>query len=171
MTLWLPQIIKGFGALGNFEVGVISAVPFLVAAIAMVVIGRSSDRRGERRWHVALPAFAAAAGLTIAAISRDPVIALAALSLGAAGIWGTMGPFWSLPPAFLSGAAAAAGIALINSVGNLGGFVGPYLVGLVRQKSHSFSGGLGAMAAMLALAGCLALALREEKPPFLSTIP
>ncbi|HXR36743.1 MAG TPA: MFS transporter [Candidatus Binataceae bacterium] len=162
VTLWLPQIIKGFGALGNFEIGVISAVPFLVAAIAMVGIGRSSDRRGERRWHVAFSAFAAAAGLTISALTRNPVIALAALSLGAAGIWGTMGPFWSMPPAFLSGAGAAAGIALINSVGNLGGFVGPYLVGLVRQKSHSFSGGLAAMAAMLALAGCLALALRDD---------
>jgi ACS family tartrate transporter-like MFS transporter len=162
VTLWLPQIIKGFGALSNFEVGVISAVPFLVATVAMVAIGRSSDRRGERRWHVALPAFAAAGGLTISALTRDPVVALAALSLGAAGIWGVMGPFWSLPPAFLSGAGAAAGIALVNSVGNLGGFVGPYLVGLVRQKSHSFSGGLAAMAAMLAIAGCLALLLRDD---------
>ncbi len=162
VTMWLPQIIKGFGALGNFEVGVISAVPFLVAAVAMVGIGRSSDRRGERRWHVAVSAFAAAAGLTISATARDPVVELAALSLGAAGIWGAMGPFWSMPPAFLSGAGAAAGIALINSVGNLGGFVGPYLVGLVRQMSHSFSGGLAAMAAMLALAGCLALVLRDE---------
>jgi ACS family tartrate transporter-like MFS transporter len=161
VTMWLPQIVKGFGALGNFEVGAISAIPFLIAAFTMVAVARSSDRRGERRWHVAIPAFAGAAGLTIAALFGNPVIALAALSLGAAGIWGATGPFWSIPPAFLTGAGAAAGIALINSVGNLGGFAGPYLVGLVRQMSHSFSGGLAALAAMLALAGCLALALRD----------
>jgi MFS transporter, ACS family, tartrate transporter len=161
VTMWLPQIIKGFGALDNFEVGLVSAFPFLAAAVVMVVVGRSSDRRAERRRHVAISAFAGAVGLTISAFAHNPLVELAALSLGAAGIWGTMGPFWSMPPAFLSGAGAAAGIALINSVGNLGGFVGPYLVGLVRQFSHSFAAGLAAMAAMLALAGCLALTVRD----------
>ena len=161
VTMWLPQIVKGFGGLNNFEVGLIAAVPFLVAAMAMVTIGRSSDRRGERKYHVAASAFAGALGLALSAVAPNPLIALAALSMSAAGIWGTMGPFWSMPSAFLGGAGAAAGIALINSVGNLGGFVGPYLVGVVRQMSHSFSGGLAAMALMLAVAGCLALALRD----------
>ena len=93
---------------------------------------------------------------------HNPLLALAALSLGAAGIWGTMGPFWSMPSEYLGGTAAAAAIALINSVGNLGGFVGPYLVGIVRQMSHSFGGGLAAMALMLFAAGCLALAVRDD---------
>ncbi len=165
VTMWLPQIVKQFGVLNNFEVGLISAVPFLVAAVTMVMVGRSSDRRGERRRHVALSAFAGALGLVLSAVAPNPLISLAALSISAAGIWGAMGPFWSMPSALLGGAGAAAGIALINSVGNLGGFVGPYLVGLVRQMSHSFSGGLAAMALMLAIAGCLALALRDPPHP------
>jgi MFS transporter, ACS family, tartrate transporter len=104
-------------------------------------------------------------GLALSAVAPTPLISLAALSMSAAGIWGAMGPFWAMPSAFLGGAGAAAGIALINSVGNLGGFVGPYLVGLVRQWSHSFSGGLAAMALMLSIAGCLALALTDPAHP------
>jgi MFS transporter, ACS family, tartrate transporter len=157
--IWLPQIVKGLGTLNDLEVGFLSAIPFLAAAAAMVKVGQSSDRRGERRWHVALPAFAGAAGLLLSARVHNPVFALGALSLAAAGIWGAMGPFWSMPSEYLGGTAAAAGIALINSVGNLGGFVGPYVVGMVRQRSHSFGGGLAAMALMLAAGGCLALAV------------
>jgi MFS transporter, ACS family, tartrate transporter len=163
VTMWLPQIIKTLGALDNLEVGFISAVPFLAAAVAMVKVGQSSDRRGERRWHVAISAFAGAAGLILSARAHDPLFALMALSLGAAGIWGTMGPFWSMPSEYLGGTAAAAGIALINSVGNLGGFAGPYLVGMVRQMTHSFAGGLAAMALMLLAAGCIALAVPHRR--------
>lgn len=159
MTMWLPQIVNGLGTLSNLEVGFISAVPFLAAAVAMVKIGQSSDRCGERRWHVALSAFAGAAGLILSARVHNSLLALTVLSLGAAGIWGAMGPFWSMPSEYLGGTAAAAGIALINSVGNLGGFAGPYVVGILRQAYHSFSGGLAAMALMLAAAGCIALAI------------
>ncbi len=162
VTMWLPQIVRGLGTLNNLEVGFVSTLPFLAAAVAMVKVGQSSDRRGERRWHVALSAFAGAAGLILSARVHNPLFALGALSLGAAGIWGTMGPFWSMPSEYLGGTAAAAGIALINSVGNLGGFAGPYLVGMVKQMSHSFGGGLTAMALMLAVAGCLALAVRDD---------
>jgi len=165
VTMWLPQIVKELGALSDLEVGFISAVPFGAAAVAMVKVGQSSDRRGERRWHVAISAFAGAAGLILSARAHNPLIALATLSLAAAGIWGTMGPFWSMPCEYLGGTAAAAGIALINSVGNLGGFVGPYLVGMVRQMSHSFAGGLAAMALMLAAAGCIALAVPHREKP------
>jgi MFS transporter, ACS family, tartrate transporter len=159
VTMWLPQIVKGLGTLDNLAVGFISALPFLVAAGAMVKVGQSSDRRGERRWHIAISAFAGAAGLIVSARTHHPLLAIAALSVGAAGIWGAMGPFWALPAEYLGGTAAAAGIALINSVGNLGGFVGPYLVGMIRQASHSFGGGLAAMALMVGVAGCLALAV------------
>jgi D-galactonate transporter len=162
VSMWLPQIVSGLGTLDNLEVGFVSTVPFLAAAVAMVKVGQSSNRRRERRWHVALSAFAGAAGLMLSASAHNPLIAIGALALGAAGIWGTMGPFWSMPSEYLGGTAAAAAIALINSVGNLGGFAGPYLVGMVRQMSHSFGGGLAAMALMLALAGCLALAVRDN---------
>ena len=160
--MWLPQIINGFGSLSNFEVGLISAIPFAAAAIAMVLVGRSSDLRGERRWHLAASAFTGALGLTLSAGAHNPVLALAALCLAAAGIWGAMGPFWAIPPVFLSGSAAAGGIALINSVGNLGGFVGPYLVGLIRQLSDSFRGGMLLMAFLLLIASFLALSLNPR---------
>jgi MFS transporter, ACS family, tartrate transporter len=159
VTMWLPQIVKGLGALNDLVVGFISAIPFLAAAGAMVKVGQSSDRRGERRLHVALPAFAGAAGLIFSAFAHSPPLTLATLSLAAAGIWGAMGPFWSMPVEYLGGTAAAAGIALINSVGNLGGFVGPYAVGMIREASHGFAGGLAAMALMLVAAGCLALTI------------
>jgi len=164
VTMWLPQIVKGLGALDNLEVGLVSAVPFLAAAVTMVAVGQSSDRRGERRWHLALSAFAGAGGLILCARAHHTMFALAALSLAAAGIWGTMGPFWSIPSDYLGGTAAAAGIALINSVGNLGGFAGPYLVGMARQRSHDFNGALTALAMTLAAAGCLALAIARSRP-------
>ncbi len=163
VTMWLPRIVKDFGRLGNLQVGFISAIPFLSAAIAMVIVGKSSDRMGERRRHIALPAFCAAAGLILSARASNPVFAIAALSLAAAGIWGAMGPFWSMPSEYLDGSAAAAGIALINSVGNLGGFAGPYAMGLVMQRYHSFGLALAAMALLLFGAGCLALAIPRER--------
>ncbi len=157
--MWLPQIVKGLGALSDLQAGIVSAIPFFAAAVAMVLIARSSDRRAERRKHLAVCTFAGAAGLTASALAHNPPMALAALSIGAAGIWGVMGPFWSMAAENLSGAGAAAGIALINSVGNLGGFIGPYLVGIVKQVSHSFSGGLAAMALVLMIAGLFALTI------------
>jgi ACS family tartrate transporter-like MFS transporter len=163
--MWLPQIVKGLGTLSDLQVGFISAIPFLAAAVAMVKVGQSSDRRGERRRHVAGSAFAGAVGLMMSAQMHSPLFALAALSIGAAGIWGAMGPFWSMAAENLSGAGAAAGIALINSVGNLGGFIGPYLVGVVKQMSHSFRGGLAAMALMLMIAGFLALTVSGPAHP------
>ena len=114
----------------------------------MIIIGKSSDHRRERRWHVAVCAFAGALGLAIAAFSRAPAAELAALSLAAVGIWGTLGPFWAMSSECLTGTGAAAGIALINSIGNLGGFAGPYLIGAVRGRTDNFA------LALLALAVC-----------------
>jgi MFS transporter, ACS family, tartrate transporter len=159
VTFWLPQIIQTFGTRSDFEIGVLSAIPFFGAAVAMVLVGRASDLSGERRWHLALCAAVGAAGLLLAATTRAPVLSLGALSLAAVGIWGTFGPFWAMPPEFLSGTAAAGAIALINSIGNLGGFAGPYVVGLVKQTTHSFAGGMLLMAASLVAAGLLALTL------------
>ncbi len=168
VTFWLPQIIQSFGRRSDLEIGMVSAIPFVGAAIAMVFVGRASDLSGERRWHLAACAAVAAAGLMLASMTRSPMLSLAALSIAAAGIWGTFGPFWAMPPEFLSGTAAAGSIALINSIGNLGGFAGPYLVGIVKQSTHSFAGGMIAMAAALVLGGMLALTLpvplRETDP-------
>jgi D-galactonate transporter len=164
-NFWLPQIVKGFGKLTNLQTGLLTAIPFLVGTVVMVGIGMHSDRTGERRLHVAIPAFAAALGLVGSAYLHTPALALAALSLAAAGLASTLGPFWSLPTAFLTGTAAAGGIALINSVGNLGGFVGPYAVGWVKEHTHSFEKGLLTLAACATLAGIIALTARHEPPP------
>lgn len=159
VTFWLPQIIRSFGTRSDFGIGMLSAIPFVGAAIAMVFVGRASDSSGERRWHLAVCAVIGAAGLTLASMTRSPLLSLGALSIAAVGIWGTFGPFWAMPAEFLSGTAAAGSIALINSIGNLGGFAGPYLVGMLKQQTHSFAGGMLLMAASLVVAGLLALTL------------
>ncbi len=135
--LWLPQIIKKFG-LTNLQVGFVGAIPYIFAAIAMIPWGQNSDRTGERVFHVAIPAVLGSGGLIAAAYAPNPVFSLIALSIAACGILAALPTFWSLPTAFLGGTAAAGGIALINSVGNLGGFLGPYLVGYIKDQTQSF---------------------------------
>ncbi|MHC5611452.1 MAG: MFS transporter [Nostoc sp.] len=162
ISFWLPQIIKDFSGLSNLWVGFISSIPYLVGAIGMVFVSSHSDQTGERRAHVAIPAFIGAFGLVISAYFHYPVTALAALSLAALGIWGALGPFWALPTAFLSGRAAAGSLALINSVGNLGGFVGPYVIGLVKDTTNSFTGGLLVLAAALLVGGILTLLVPHD---------
>ena len=163
VAFWLPQIVQSFSGLGNAATSLLSALPYLAAAVGMVIVARHSDRTGERRRHVAGAAFAAAAGLIAGAVvQRQPVLAFLALCLAATGIWSTLGPFWSLPTAFLSGTAAAGGIALINSVGNVGGFVGPTVMGFLKARTQAFGSGLFVLAASLVVAGVLALSLPEE---------
>src|SRR5438552_3598788 len=146
ISLWLPQIVQSFSGMSDVMVGFMSAIPYLAAAIGMVIIGRSSDSRGERRRHVAVSALIGTVGLTAAAFLKEPAAELAALAVAAVGIWGTLGPFWAMSSRILTGTAAAAGIALINSIGNLGGFAGPYLIGVVRVRTNSFTGALIALA-------------------------
>jgi MFS transporter, ACS family, tartrate transporter len=162
ISLWLPQIVQSFSGLSDLLVGFVSAVPYVAASFCMVVIGRSSDRSGERRWHVAIAAFAGAAGLVAAGFLNVPAVQLAALSLAAVGIWGTLGPFWAMSSEFLSGTGAAAGIALINSIGNLGGFLGPFVVGLVRSRTDNFALALLALAVWPFIGGILTLAVRPR---------
>ncbi len=162
VAFWLPQIVQSFSGLSSAAASLVSALPYLAASISMVVIARHSDRAGERRRHVALPAFAAAAGLTMGAlVQRHPLPAFLALCVAAAGIWSTLGPFWSLPTMFLSGTAGAGGIALINSVGNVGGFVGPTVMGVLKQRTQGFESGLLVLAGTLLVAGVLALSVSE----------
>jgi ACS family tartrate transporter-like MFS transporter len=163
VSLWLPLIIEDLSGFGTFAVGLLGAVPYVAGAVGMVLFARHSDSTGERRWHVAVAAFIATVGLVLTGVTASPVVEMAALTLAALGIYSTLATFWSLPTAFLSGTAAAAGIALINSVGNLGGFVGPYIVGFLSDSTGSFYAGLLLLAALILVAGLLALAVRHER--------
>ncbi len=154
--LWLPQIVKKFG-LTNLQVGFVGAIPYVFAAIVMIPWGRSSDRTGERIYHVAIPAIVGFAGLIGAAYAPTPVISLIALSVAACGILAALPTFWSLPTAILGGSAAAGGIALINSVGNLGGFLGPYLVGYIKDMTQTFEIPLIVLGCFMLASGILVL--------------
>ncbi|USX26835.1 MFS transporter [Oxalobacteraceae bacterium OTU3CINTB1] len=159
VSFWLPQLVKNSGIDDVFTIGLLTAIPYFVAAVVMVLAARHSDRSGERRWHAAVAALAGALGLIVATVYSDnTVIAMAALSVATAGILTTFPIFWSLPTAMLGGAAAAAGIALINSVGNLAGFVSPYLVGAIKDATHSTANGIYLLAASLVAGAVLVVA-------------
>ena len=159
VSFWLPQLVKNSGIDDVFTIGLLTAIPYFVAAVVMVLAARHSDRSGERRWHAAVAALAGALGLIVATVYSDnTVIAMAALSVATAGILSTFPIFWSLPTAMLGGAAAAAGIALINSVGNLAGFVSPYLVGAIKDATHSTANGIYLLAASLVAGAVLVVA-------------
>jgi ACS family tartrate transporter-like MFS transporter len=160
LTLWIPQIVRGLSGYDDLVVSTISALPYAAAAIGMILIGASSDRSGERFLHIAIPSAVAAVGFAASAYFTSPLPGMIALTVAAVGDLGTRGPFWTLPTRFLVGSAAAAGIGLINTFGSLGGFVGPYAVGLIRQWTGGFAGGLVFLAALLALASFAALKLR-----------
>jgi D-galactonate transporter len=138
LTFWMPTLIKASGVQGVVNIGLLSAIPYGVAVIAMLSLGRSSDRTGERRWHLIVPMLMGAVGYTIAALAGHNVpLALVGLSLAAAGVM-TPGPlFWALPSAFLVGSAAAAGVAAINAFAGLAGFVSPYFIGWLRDLTQS----------------------------------
>ena len=163
VNLWLPSILKdGFSLRNDMYVGLLSAIPFAAAVVVMVLVGLHSDRTGERRWHTALAATTGSLGFLLAALTaHSPILALASLSLAAAGIWATLGPFWAMPPVFLTGTAAAAGLALINSIGNLGGFASPYMMGALEERTKGYSAGLLCLAGSLLLAAMLTLLLRR----------
>ena len=164
IAFWLPQVVKNFSTLSNSAVAFVSALPYVSASIFMVMTANHSDQTGERKCHVALAAFAGCVGLCLAVYflqHQHSLAAFFAICLAASGIWSTLGPFWSLPTAFLSGTAAAGGVALINSIGNVGGFVGPYVIGYVRQATQSFTNGMLVLAGTLLIAAVLALTVKE----------
>jgi ACS family tartrate transporter-like MFS transporter len=162
-ALWLPQLVKASGHFSNFEVGVMTAIPYAVAAVGMVLVGRRSDRTGERHLHLALPALAGALGFLAITRTGNTGLLVAALSLTAFGVLGWLGPFWALPTAFLREQAAAGGIALINSMGAFGGFVGPYLIGRVKERTGEFTPGLLLLAGFLVAAVVIVVGLRRVK--------
>ncbi|GLU33074.1 MFS transporter [Trinickia caryophylli] len=157
LTFWMPTLVKSTGVSGAFAIGLISAIPFLVAIVVMNVLGHSADKHRERRWHLIVPAMAGAIGFVVAAsYVHNTVVAVMFLSLAAGGVLSCAPLFWSLPTAFLSGTAAAAGIAVINSIGNLAGFASPYMIGYLKDATHSTRSGMYVLAAMLVL-GALAV--------------
>lgn len=158
--LWLPTIIKGFSGQSDFVVGLINAIPYVAAILIMVPVGRHSDRTGERRWHVALGAMTSAVGFALSAWFQNPYLAMAALTLAFVGLKSMLGPFWAMGTTILSGTAAAGGIALINSVGNIGGFVGPTIVGTVVDKTGSPSIALLVLGGALLAMGLIAMTIR-----------
>jgi ACS family tartrate transporter-like MFS transporter len=158
---WLPQILKTVSGASDFSVGLLSAIPYAAGAIAMVIAGRHSDRTGERRWHVAVAAAVGAAGLSLSTAASGVVWSIITLSVAMIGLASMFGPFWALATSTMGGVGAAASIALVNSVGNTGGFVGPYLLGAISDATHSFAAGLIAIAAMLVAGGALVLRVRD----------
>lgn len=146
IVFFLPQIVKGLGH-SNLMTGFLTAIPYTIGVIGLVLWGHSSDRKNERRWHLIVATGVAAVGLIGAAWLRDSYWAIAAMSLAAVGIYGSRPAFWPMPSMFLTGAAAAAGIALINSIGNLGGYIGPFIVGWIKDSTNSFEMGLYFLAA------------------------
>ncbi|MCC8404898.1 MFS transporter [Paraburkholderia sp. MMS20-SJTN17] len=141
LSFFLPQIVKSFG-LTNLQTGFVTSLPYVVGLIGMIVWGRHSDRRLERRWHVAIALLIAAGGIAASAGLDDPVQKMIALSIAGFGIFGCLPVIWTLPAAFLSGAAAAGGIAAINSLGNLAGFFGPFAMGWIKDSTGGFGAGL-----------------------------
>src|SRR2546423_1357713 len=143
--------------LSNMQVGWVTMIPYVCGAIAMVFCGWLSDRIGERRWTLFWTCTLAAAGLIVAGLTIGTWWSVVGMSIAAAGFYGTKGPFWSMPTMFLTGAAAASGIAWINSLGNLGGFFGPSMVGWARELSGSYAGGLYALAACAVVSSLISL--------------
>jgi MFS family permease len=163
MSFYLPTMIKAMGYSDTFEIGMISVIPYGVAVVAMLLVAKSADRLQERRWHVAIPGLLGALGLALAVIlSKDAPLAIAALTLGLSGILTTLPLFWSLPTAFLAGTGAAAGIALINSLGNLAGFVSPYAVGWLKDTTGSTDAGIYLLAAAMVVGAVLTLSVPKH---------
>jgi ACS family tartrate transporter-like MFS transporter len=164
VNLWMPLILNGLG--GGYDASLIarySTVPYLLAALFTVVMGWSSDRTNERRGHLAVCMALAAAGFAWAAVAQSVPVALCAMSIAAMGLWSTMGPFWALMTRTVAGAAAAGGVAMITTLGGLGGFAGPYVTGLLKEATHSFAHGLYAISGLAFAAALLSLMVRQRK--------
>jgi ACS family tartrate transporter-like MFS transporter len=162
LSFFLPQIVKSFG-LNTFLTTVVSALPYVVGTVGMVWWGRRSDRVAERRFHAAFPLFVAAAGIAVSTALDDPTLKMLSLCVAGFGIFACLPVFWTLPTAFLSGAACAAGVAVINSIGNLAGFAGPFAMGWIKDQTGSYAGGLLLLAALGFVATGIALVLGHDE--------
>jgi len=163
MNFWMPQIVKSLSSLySNTVVGFLVMIPYVVGLVVMILVSRHSDRTRERRYHAAIPLIIGGIALWSLAVTRSPLLSIILLSGVVLGIYSSFGPFWSLPSQFLSGFSAASGIALINSIGNLGGFVGPYALGVVSRKTGSLHQGLLLVGVSLFMSAILLMLLPRE---------
>ncbi|QXI30662.1 MFS transporter [Pseudomonas vanderleydeniana] len=170
---WMPQIIKGFSdSLSHTQIGLLAMLPYIIATASMIVWSRSSDKRNERKLHSAIPLFVAAFGLIGAGLLQNPYVAMLMICLALSGLYSFKSPFWALPTLFLDRTTAAVSIAVINSVGNLGGFVGPSLIGMVKGNSQSAANGLLFLSALLVAGFLMTLLMRvNNKEPVESDAP
>ena len=158
VSFWLPTIIKGMGVTDNLEIGMLSSLPWIASVFSMLLFARSADKMRERRWHVIVPMLMGSTGLILSVLlSSNHYLSFAALILACMGIVSAIPLFWSLPTAFLVGAGAAAGIAAINSIANLAGFLAPYLVGWLKQLTSSTDSGMYMLAAALVIGAAITL--------------
>ncbi|HEX3822018.1 MAG TPA: MFS transporter [Candidatus Sulfotelmatobacter sp.] len=162
VTLWLPSVIRSLSGLSYLWTGVVAVLPFLITVAVMVIVGMRSDRKGERRWHTAIPAFTAAGGLIIAGYGNSTFIVLAGIAIGLAFAEAMCGPFWAMATSRMGDLSAAAGIAVINSLANLGGYFGPDIIGLFRTVNGGFRGGLLAIGITVAISGVFALIVGRQ---------
>ena len=164
LTFWLPTMVKKLSGASNLTVSLISALPYCVGLASILFVGWSSDRTRERRWHTAACMLIAGIGLLLSAYSGDrATLAISMICFAAIGIYGYFPSFWALPTSFLTGTAAAASIGFINSIGNLGGFAGPYLVGYLSKQTGSYMSGMLYLAGSAVLAAVMILSLRAAK--------
>jgi cyanate permease len=158
VTFWLPTILKTAGVESTLEIGFYSAIPYVAAIAVMILLTRSSDRRNERRWHTALPTFVGAVALGVAAVAPSHfAISIVAITIATASIFGAYAVNWSIPTSYFTGQGAAGAIALINSIGLLGGFFSPMLIGRLQVSTGSLEAGLFAMVALLIVGGIVIL--------------
>lgn len=162
LNLWLPQIVKAMG-FTNLETGFVAALPYAASTIGMILWARSSDRFGERIWHVAIPVLFASASLVAAALLKSELIVIFALTCASVGIYAALVTYWTLPPSFLGGTAAAGGIAAINSVGNLGGFLGPTAMGWLKQSTGDYTAGMLVLAGFLVVPAVVVVLLARAR--------
>jgi ACS family tartrate transporter-like MFS transporter len=158
MLFFIPQIIKSLGTMSNMTVGWLTMIPYICGGIALVVWGRISDRMNERRWNLLLACVLSTGGLVMAGLTMGTWWAMVGMSLAAMGFYGSKGPFFAMPPMFLSGTALAAGFAWINSIGNIGGFIGPWWIGIMKDLTGNYAGGLYGLA-LLSLVSAVVCAL------------
>ena len=163
LGLWLPVVVKNLSHASDVRVIALTTVPYLLAGIAMLLVARTSDRSGDRKWHLCGCLILSSCAFLSSAAIANPILSISALFLAAAGIWGALPPFWAFPTGLPRGSASAAGIAFINSVGAVGGFCGPYLMGRVSDLTHSFRAALAVAGSILVLAALVASRLKTPR--------
>lgn len=161
LAFWMPTLIHGSGIAHDSQIGLLSALPYLAGCFFMIAVGRSSDYRKERRWHLCVPILMCALGLTLAGLKPESaVLVMIGLTIAGMGASSALPMFWQLPPAYLTGPVLAPGLALVSSLGSVAAFVAPYLIGWMRDTTHSASLALYMLSLVIALGGLLVLRIQ-----------